>query len=101
MPANTSALLDHLLRLLTGCLAAFPAVFSIRVRAGRERSTLPMLYARFAQWDALLSLDPAELDYSNDGVMIPPATAQFTDTVYHYVQALAHAGKAAHAQDGE
>lgn len=71
------------------------------IAAGRERSTLAMVQSRYALWDPLLALDPSDLDYRNDGVMIPPGTQQFSDAVYHYVRALAHAAKAAQATDGK
>lgn len=52
--------------------------------------------ARFAQWASVLQLTPAELDYSNDGIMVSPAASAFGRGVYHYVRALAHAAAAAH-----
>lgn len=52
--------------------------------------------ARFAQWAPVLQLTPAELDYSNDGIMVSPAADAFGRGVYHYVRALAYAAAAAH-----
>eukprot|EP00878_Enallax_costatus_P010043 GHUV01010482.1.p1 GENE.GHUV01010482.1~~GHUV01010482.1.p1 ORF type:complete len:611 (+),score=181.63 GHUV01010482.1:1052-2884(+) len=82
-------------------MATYPELFGPNNMAdGRERSTLAMVQSRYAQWDPLLALTPADLDYSNDGVMIPPGTPEYGNTVYHYVRALAHAAKAAQASDG-
>lgn len=61
---------------------------------------LLMLYARWAQWEPLLQLDKSWLDYSNDGVMLPPGTEQFGEGVWHYARALALASAAAHESDG-
>ncbi|WIA39815.1 hypothetical protein OEZ86_005868 [Tetradesmus obliquus] len=66
---------------------------------GRERPMLLMLYARWAQWEPLLQLDKSWLDYSNDGVMLPPGTEQFGEGVWHYARALALASAAAHESD--
>jgi hypothetical protein len=62
---------------------------------------LPMLYARWAQWQQLMQLDRAWLDYRGDGVMLPPGSQQFGDGVWHYTHALALASAAAHEGDGE
>lgn len=61
----------------------------------------PHQQARFAQWPALLTaLSPSDLDYSSDGIMVPPAAGVFGQGVYHYVRALAYASAAAHAPTG-
>lgn len=56
------------------------------VPAGRERSALPLLRARFARWDPLLQLQASDLDFENDGVMLPSGTAEWNRGVYHYVR---------------
>jgi hypothetical protein len=60
-----------------------------------------MLYTRWAKWPGLMALDKAWLDYSNDGVMLPPGAEQYGDGVWHYTHALALASAAAHEDDGE
>lgn len=59
------------------------------------------MYARFAAWDKLLALPASHLDYSNDGVMIPPGTAEFSKGVWHYTHALALASAATREVDSE
>ena len=56
-----------------------------------------VLQARFAKWDPILQLQQSELDYSKDGIMMIPPTADiFGRGVYHYVRSLAYASEAAH-----
>ncbi|KAF6254659.1 hypothetical protein COO60DRAFT_1642164 [Scenedesmus sp. NREL 46B-D3] len=78
----------------------YPELFGpTNMADGRERTMLPMLYARWARWEELMGLDKSWLDYSDDGVMLPPGAEQFGDGVWHYGRALALASAAAHESD--
>eukprot|EP00775_Hariotina_reticulata_P014080 gene14080-14200_t len=79
-------------------MVRFPEIYGpTNMSDGRERAALPLLHARFANWQPLLSLQLTDLDYSNDGVMVPPGTDTFSKGLYHHVRLLAQASAAAHA----
>lgn len=58
---------------------------------------LPLVWARFGQWDKILSLNPSDFSYEADGVMLPRGAVPFNLAVYHYTRALALAHQAADA----
>eukprot|EP00879_Flechtneria_rotunda_P002107 GHRR01002288.1.p1 GENE.GHRR01002288.1~~GHRR01002288.1.p1 ORF type:complete len:734 (+),score=249.35 GHRR01002288.1:60-2261(+) len=110
MPEHNAALLQYA-AMMSGELSEalqlaqqqveFPETFGPNhMSDGRERAARPYLLARFAQWQPIMQLDRAALDYSNDGVMLPFGTDKFSDGVYHYVRSMALASAAAHARDG-
>ena len=57
----------------------------------------PLIWARFGQWDKILSLTPSDLDYRADGMMMPRGAEPYNQAVYRYARALALAGKAGKA----
>jgi hypothetical protein len=57
----------------------------------------PLIQARFAEWAPLLALQPADLNYSSDGLSsLPPSTREYGQAMLAYVRALALASAAAH-----
>ncbi|GAX74635.1 hypothetical protein CEUSTIGMA_g2083.t1 [Chlamydomonas eustigma] len=73
----------------------FPEIFGPGYMAdGRERAMLPLVWSRFGEWDKVLSLTPEEMDYSNDGMMMPRGAIPYNQAVYHYTRTLALASKA-------
>jgi len=76
--------------------AEFPERFGPTYMSdGRERTLLPLVLARFGEWDAVLSITPQDMDYSKDGAMRPEGAQQHAKAVYHYTRALALGSKAA------
>jgi len=46
--------------------------------AGMDHVVLPLVWVRFARWQTLLQLTPADLDPSHDGVPVPEKAKPFS-----------------------